>query len=176
MKSLEKTLDRITELSARRKEVIEEIADIDAELMELLGINQPEVKQPKEKKEKLPKVVKVARIEKEVAAAPGKVKGQKICRNCGVPGHIAKTCPSAKKEEDRAGGEFKGDAPAQSSNKKDFPIGKNPLSAGQYHNVMNRRSMYGSPSAELAQQTGLPEDQIRRAIRTKNYEDYMSDD
>lgn len=158
----EKKLDRIADIQS-------EIESLETELEDLLTGDSPTLPASAKKTEK--RAYK-KRGEGTPAAAPTieRKKGQKVCKICGIPGHIAKTCPTTKGGKGIPAGNTR---PAEDTTIDDFPVSDKPLTREQYDNIKLRRENYGDTSEQLEKDLGLDRVQLKRAIRTKTYEEYL---
>lgn len=117
---------------------------------------------------------KQKRIYKKRAGSPArpakKVKGggggkrQLLCKNCGEPGHFAKTCPNPTASQDDR---MIGSSAAA-------PKGREPLSKEQYNQVRQAMRLDDFMSAEFASANDMPTREVNSAIRSDNYEDYLA--
>lgn len=106
--------------------------------------------------------------------APLKVKGQKVCKNCGVPGHIAKTCKSPAATSSDPLRRMAG--PAASDETPDlakFPVSTPPVSEDDFIEAKRLRDGWGDTSQSIAKSIGIDEKQVKRIIRCDSYAQYL---
>jgi hypothetical protein len=130
--TFEDNIARVRELLAQRDE-------IDTELEGLIGAGATPAKSPATRPEQ----------------KTGKKKGTKVCKNCGRPGHLAKTCKAVP-------------APAATTTFGDKQL----MTEDQFDDLKHLQSVGDLISKEFAAENSLPLSEVNRAIGTRNYELY----
>ena len=85
-------------------------------------------------------------------------KGQKICKNCGQPGHIAKTCKNTPATKD-------------SSQTTAPPPGE--LTEDQYNEVIRLKKEGDMMSMEVAKEMDVPLREVNIALFANSYQHYQ---
>jgi hypothetical protein len=85
-----------------------------------------------------------------------RVKGTRVCKVCGKPGHMAKTCPTAR-----------GAAPIPRTEPK-----SRRLTEDQFDQLKHLQAIGDLSSHEFAAESGTALSEVNRAITSRSYEEY----
>jgi hypothetical protein len=91
-------------------------------------------------------------------AKAGKIKGQKICKNCGKPGHIAKTCKEPG-------------SPVAQNEQPSAP--REPLSIEQYDDIRAAMHDREFQSGKYSLSHKLSPKEVNAAVRSSTYQNYL---
>jgi hypothetical protein len=130
--------DRIASI----RTLLKERDDIDARLAQLIG-DEPQSAPSEKPAKRAPRAPK-----------PTPKKGTKVCKNCGKPGHMAKTCNRPPVIESKT----------EEAQK---------LDEDQFDALKHLQSIGDLISKDFAHDYELPLAQVNRAIASRNYEEYI---
>lgn len=103
-------------------------------------------------KQELPPAVRITKAGK---------KGQKVCKKCGTPGHIAKTCPQ-------------GDTAAEETFVRQDALAPTVLTKEQFERVQHLKGTFQFSSAKYGLVNKVSPLEVSRAARVTTYQEYVN--